>query len=343
MFSLQSLEIPIIAAPMAGGVSTPELVGAVGAAGGFGFVAGGYRTAAQLSDDIDLAQSAEVHFGVNVFLPDESPFRPDVEAALAVFRQELAPIAEELGVEVGQPVHDRDDWAAKVELLISKPVPAVSCTFGTPSEEVVKRLRAEGTAVMVTVTDAHEAKLAAATGVDALIVQGPEAGGHRGTFLTSDLPGTTPLLDLLGEVRRVVDLPLIAAGGLTNGRAIRAALDAGATAVQLGTAFLLSDEAGTGPAYRRALRERTYADAIPTRAFTGRFARSLENEFVRRFHKIAPAAYPSVHTMTLPIRRAAAVAGRADYLAMWAGTGWHEAREAPAAQIARDLWEDANR
>lgn len=343
MFSLQSLEIPIIAAPMAGGVTTPELVGAVGGAGGFGFVAGGYLTAEELAHDIVVAQSAEVLFGVNVFLPDDTPFSPKVDAALVSYREALAPLAAELGVEVGPADHDRDDWNAKVELLVEKPVPVISCTFGAPSEETVERWHSVGTCVMVTVTDADEAKRAAANGVDALIVQGPEAGGHRGTFTTPEVPGNTPLLELVQEVRDVVDLPLVAAGGLMTGQAIRSALDAGAFAAQLGTAFLLTPEAGTHPAYRAAIRERRYAETLPTRAFTGRFARGLVNAFVESFHDLAPAAYPSVYTMTLPIRKAAAAAGDADALALWAGSGWREAREAHAGDIVRDLWAEASR
>ncbi|NLE96750.1 MAG: hypothetical protein GX596_02020 [Propionibacterium sp.] len=342
MFSLQSLEIPIIAAPMAGGVTTPELVGAVGGAGGVGFVAGGYLSAEGLAHDM-VAQSAKVLFGVNVFLPDDSPFSPKVDAALTTFREALAPLAEELGVEVGPAAHDRDDWTAKAELLVEKPVPVISCTFGTPNEQVVERWQGVGTCVMVTVTNADEAKRAAAAGVDGLIVQGPEAGGHRGTFTTAAVPGNTPLVELLAEVRSAVDLPMVAAGGLMTGAAIRGVLDAGAFAAQLGTAFLLTPEAGTAPAYRAALAERRYVETIPTRAFTGRFARSLANAFVERFHDVAPAAYPSVYSMTLPIRRAAAAAGDPDALALWAGTGWREAREAHAGDIVRDLWAEASK
>lgn len=337
MFSLQSLEIPLIAAPMAGGVSTPELVGAVGAAGGCGFVAGGYLTADQLASDIHLAQSASVLFGVNVFVPDEPP-AGDQSEVLAAYRDAIAPVAERLGVEVGEPLPGDDDWDAKIDLLCSTPVPMVSFTFGAPPKEVVDALHDEETYVLVTVTTVEEALAGAASGADALVVQGPEAGGHRGTFVAADEPGSTPLPLLLAEVREAVELPLVAAGGLTTGPSLRAALDAGAYAAQLGTAFLLADEAGTPTAIRKALTDPHFIETRLTRAFTGRWARSLENEFARDFTHLAPPLYPQVNAMTRPIRTAALAARDPQALSLWAGTTWRDAQPGPAADILRGLW-----
>ncbi len=172
-------------------------------------------------------------------------------------------------------------------------------------------------------------------------MQGPEAGGHRGTHRTEDTPGTLPLLELLAAVREVTPLPLIAAGGLGTGAAVAAALRAGASGAQLGTAYLRTDESGASPAHRRALVE--LPGTTVTRAFTGRPARALRNAFVARYDAEAPAAYPEVHYLTQPLRAAAARSGDTDGMHLWAGTAHALAREGGAADVTRALWEDAQR
>lgn len=339
MFYLQSLDIPIIAAPMAGAVSTPELVGAVGAAGGLGFVAGGYLTPEQLEHEIAVAQSARVPFGVNLFVPDDEP-SAEARAAVERYREQVTPLAEALGVEPGQPTGGDDHYLGKIGVLLATPVPVVSFTFGCPSAEDVRRLQDVESFVMVTVTSVEEACLAAGVEADALIVQGPEAGGHRGTFTVTDTPPTEPLVQLIREVIAAVDLPVVAAGGLASGPALQAALAAGAVACQLGTAFLLADEAGTSLTHRRALQDPQFTETRLTRAFSGRWARSLENDTVRRYTD-APAAYPHINSVMSPIRRAAAQADDAQAMALWAGTTWTQTRPSPAADIVRELWAGA--
>ncbi len=337
MFTLQSLDIPIVAAPMAGGVSTPELVGAVGAAGGLGFVAGGYRTAEQLAQDIEEAQSASVLFGVNVFVPDPADDSPERREALERYRDALLPIADELGADLGEPTASDDDWAAKIDLLCQSPVPVVSFTFGAPPADVVERLHAVDTTVLVTVTNPDEARTARDVGADGLVVQGPEAGGHRGTFDPAEEPSSQPLPELLAEIRDV-GLPMVAAGGLTDPDSLRAAFAAGAVAAQLGTAFLLSPEAGTSDVIRAALQDDHFVDTRISRTYTGRYARGLENEFSRRLAHLAPPSYPQVHAMTSPLRKAAGTQGNPQYLSLWAGTRWRDAKPLPAGEIVRRAW-----
>ncbi|MFE9421390.1 nitronate monooxygenase [Kitasatospora sp. NPDC006697] len=339
MFSLQDLALPIIAAPMAGGASTPELVAAVNAAGGLGFVAAGYRTAAATAEQIARTRQLTDHpFGVNLFAA--APSDPAAVAAVPAYRELLRPEADRLGAELPTAFPaDDDDWPAKIAALVADPVPLVSYTFGLPSPAEAAALRAAGTAQVATVTSAAEAAAAAELGMDALCVQGPEAGGHRGTHDAAAEPGTEPLPELLAAVRSAVPgLPLVAAGGIGDGAAIRAALAGGATAVQLGTAYLRTDEAGTSPGHRAALASGEFTETAVTRAFTGRPARGLRNTFMDRHAGQAPAAYPEVHQLTAPLRAAAARAGESQSMHLWAGTAFRSARPGPAAELTTALW-----
>ncbi len=326
MFYLTELEHPIVQAPMAGGTSTVELARAVCEAGGLGFLAAGYVAPADLRSGIEsFRESTDQPFGVNVFAPAGPPAGPD-----AVRR-----FAEGFGsdAELGTPRHDDDNYDEKVELLAELSVPVVSFTFGCPDAREVGRLRDAGTAVWITVTTPEEARLAAEAGADALVVQGVEAGGHRGSF-DDTAPGEIGLLALLRLVAGQTNLPLVAAGGLGDGAGIAGALIAGASAVQLGTAFMLCPEAGTTPAHRAALT--TDAPTALTRAFTGRTARSIVNGFMRE-HGDAPAAYPEIHHLTNTMRRAARAAGDPDGFQLWAGQGHQLARELPAGEVVRLL------
>lgn len=341
MFHPDDLRLPIIQAPMAGGPGTTALAAAVCRAGGLGFVAAGYQAPERLAAQIaELRTLTGAPFGVNVFVPQPAvdPHRIDA------YRAELATEAERHGVRLPDPdPHDTDHWEAKTRMLLDDPVPVVSFTFGTPPRDLVDRLRQAGTWVVTTVTSVHEARSAASLGVDALCVQGPEAGGHRGTFDPYAEPGTTSLLHLLDAIRQVTDLPLIAAGGMTTGSGIAAALEHGARAVQLGTAYLRTPEAGTHPAWRAALADESFSATVVTRAFSGRPARGLKNRFINAHHATAPVGYPLVNQLTKPLRAAAAARGDAHGLSLWAGTGYRDAAEAPAETLTIRLWQDARR
>ncbi|MGD0393829.1 MAG: nitronate monooxygenase, partial [Acidimicrobiales bacterium] len=227
-------ERPVIQAPMAGGASTPELTAAVAAAGGYGFVAAGYLSADGLRKAISATRSlTDEAFGVNLFVPS-APGEPD---DVARYARELEPEADRLGVGLGDPRWEDDDYDAKLEVVESTRIHLVSFTFGCPSAETVDRLHHAGSLVAVTVTSVPEAEAAGAVGSDVLTVQGTEAGGHQGTFLDLE-PATRPLLSLLQEIRAFTVLPLIGSGGIMSGADAAAALDAGAVAVQIGTALL---------------------------------------------------------------------------------------------------------
>jgi nitronate monooxygenase len=330
--SFSQLAHPIVQAPLGGGPSTPALAAAVSEAGGLGFLAAGYRTSDAVRSEIhELRRLTSRPYGLNLFVPGP-PSRD--RGGLARYAEGLAGEADRYGVELGEPRYDDDGWKGKLALAREQRVPVVSFTFGCPDASVLGSLREAGCETWVTVTSATEAAAAASAGADALVVQGVEAGGHRG----SHEPGSAAdagLLALLQLVRDVTDLPLVATGGIVTGRGVAAVLAAGAAAAQLGTAFMLTPEAATSPAHREALR----GDAATsvTRAFTGRSARGIENRFMREHEGDAPLAYPEVHNLTAPVRAAARSQGDADGLNLWAGQAYPLAAELPAAELVRAL------
>jgi len=331
------LMVPIVGAPMSGGPSTPALAAAVSNAGGLGFLAGGYLTADQFAADIVAARAATTGpIGVNLLVPQ--PSFVDF-AQLDYYADELEEVAEHYHVEVGLLDYDYDDeWQRKLEVVADIRPEMVSFTFGSPSPDIVRRLSALGMLVSVTVTSAYEAGVAIAAGADNLVVQGPDAGGHRGTFAPDMEPGTESLrelLDRIGHAHR--GIPLIAAGGLGTAEAVAAVLSRGAVAAQVGTALLLADEAGTNATHRNALQHPDFRDTLVTRAFSGRYARSLANRFTRLFDRVAPLGYPEVNQLTQPIRDAAVAVDDPDGTALWAGTAYREACAGPVADIVANL------
>lgn len=341
MFSLGDLDIPVLVAPMAGGPSTPELVATVANAGGSGFLAAGNKLAVDMAEEIQRTRSlTDRPFGVNLFVPARTVTRDsELQAALAAYRRELQTEARRYSCELPGTIPDaRDDWEAKIASLLEHPVSFVSFMFGCPDAPTISALHGAGTYVIVTVTDVEEALLAAESGADALCVQGPEAGGHRGTHWVEKTPDQQPLADLLRTVRQVTSLPLLAAGGITKAAHVTEAVDAGAAAVQVGTAFLRSPESGASQLHKDALASGNYSETRVTRAYTGRLARGLVNRFLDAHHDSAPAAHPELNQLTRPLRAAAAAAGDPEGMALWAGVHFRDADAVPAASILKALW-----
>jgi len=335
--ALERLTIPIVLAPMAGGPTTPQLAAAVSNAGGLGFLAAGYLSPERLAQEIERTRALTDHFGVGVFAGGGSAAEPElVEAYATRLRAEAA----RAGVELGTPHHDDDSLDAKLALLVADPVPVVSFTFGVPSAAAIESLQAAGTEVWLTVTSPPEAGAAAAAGADALVVQGVEAGGHRGIFTDDTDASELTLLAALQLIAAAnIGLPLIGAGSVMTGAGLAAVLAAGAHAAQLGTAYLLADEAGTSPAQRTATT--TATRTVLTRAFSGRTARGIENRLHREHGATAPAAYPEVHHLTSPLRAQARKTGDADLINLWAGQAHELAQALPADEITRRLAADA--
>lgn len=328
------LTVPVIAAPMAGGPTTADLVVAAAGAGSIGFLGAGYKSPELLVEQI--AAVRHVPFGVNLFAPN--PVRVDA----AEFRRYATAIRDEaarygLDVDQVEPIEDDDHWHDKIDVLLADPVPLVSFTFGIPDGAVLAALRQAGTVVGQTVTSADEARQAVAAGVDLLVVQSAAGGGHSATLTPDRPPSLIPVDELVAEIAAVVDLPLLAAGGIASASAVTSALRAGADAVMVGTVLLRSDESGASATHRAALADPGRTRTVTTRAFTGRPARGLRNDFIARYEPIAPLGYPALHHLTSPMRKAAAAAGDPERVNLWAGTGFAAATDEPAATILARL------
>ncbi|MDO5633566.1 MAG: nitronate monooxygenase [Micrococcus sp.] len=407
---------PVTAAPMAGGPSTPELVAAVVGAGGAAWLAGGMRSVAQIRAQVNAVRAllaaggaaesgagavrvapddAAQCFGVNLFVPDvanaaltagdrERLHSAQLRARLEDYRERLHGDAAAVGValpEVADILPDDDAeaaaFAAAIDAAVEQGWPAISFTFGLPERAVFARLAAAGIPAGVTVTDAEQARMAVAAGAVFLTVQSAAAGGHQGSLRPLESVREVALVDLLAEVRTAVDVPLVAAGAIATADDVAAVLDAGAVSAQIGTAFLLTREAGTSPAHREALTQArrgagfvradvqadvrvgvragvaaagtpatahpaepaAHADTALTRAYTGRWARGLRTRFMDE-HADAPSAYPHLNALTGGLRRAAAAANDLHRVHLWAGTAAAQTQPERAADVVQALSPD---
>ncbi|MTD58247.1 nitronate monooxygenase [Amycolatopsis pithecellobii] len=332
MFTGLGFSVPVLAAPMAGGPTTPRLVAAAAEAGSAGLLAGGYKPTETLAREITEVRGASIPFGVNLFAPNPVPID---EVTYQRYARKLQPEADPYGIDLASIPRTEDDdrWRDKIDLLLADPVPLVTFTFGLPDRAVITALRGAGTLTGQTVTAPGEARQAAEAGVDFLAVQGIAAGGHSGTFTPDRLPADIPLTELVREVRAVTELPVIAAGGIATAGVVTEVLEAGASAVAVGTVLLRSEESAASQTHRAALADPARDRTVLTRAFTGRPARGLDNTFIERYEDVAPLGYPAVHYLTSPMRKAAAAAGDADRVHLWAGTGYRHATAEPAAKI----------
>ncbi len=335
---------PFIAAPMAGGTSTPALLRAVHEGGGMGFLAAGYKSPETMVGEIAATRNLNIRFGMNVFVPNPQQLRPSPEAVarLEAYRHELEPEAARYGVTLPPLRLDDDDaWQDKIDALLADPVELVSFAFGLPGKAVVQALHKAGTTVVSSVTSVQEALAAAEEGPDAIAVQHGSAGAHTAAFLPrtnepADAPAARTTAELVAQVRAAVGLPLIAAGAIMDNGGLRDVLAAGAEAAQVGTALVRTDESGARQAHKDALGDPAFTTTALTRAFTGRTARSLVNEFVRD-HADAPEGYPAIHHLTAPVRAASSAAGDPQRLNLWAGTGWRQSRTGSASDVVREF------
>ncbi|MBV9592612.1 MAG: nitronate monooxygenase [Actinobacteria bacterium] len=323
---------PVLAAPMAGGPSTPELISAAIGAGHLAFLPGGYLLPDELAERLAIIRGRTSSCAVNLFAPNPLPIDP---AELQRYARAITVEAKRHGLELAgaHPREDDDAWAEKVDLLLTEPVAVVSFTFGIPSPQTIAAFRRAGTITIQTVTSPAEARAATDAGVDALAVQSSAAGGHFGTLTPREPVPEIPLPELVRSIAAVCSNPIIAAGGVSKPEAVTDALSAGATAVMVGTVLLRSLESGASATYKAALADPTRTATAITRAFTGRPARALVNRFVQTYDAVAPFGYPAVHYLTSGLRRAAAAAGDPELVNLWAGTGYRGAIEEPVATI----------
>lgn len=329
---------PIIQAPMAGGATTPELVAAVSNAGGMGSLAGVMLPPERLREEIQKIRTlTDRPFNVNLFVLKPVPVaQAELEAAM----ERLQPIRAELGLPPGKvPAKFSEDFEAQLEVLLEEKPPVVSFHFDLLPAPQVERLHQAGCKVIGTATNVAEAIAWQEAGADYITAQGAEAGGHRGTFIGPFEHAMTGTLALLPQVVEAVKVPVLAAGGIMDGRGIAAALILGASAVQMGTAFLTCPEAGIHPLYKEALLQTQGDPTVVTRTFSGRPARGLRNAFIERmqpYEALVPP-YPIQNALTAEIRQAAAKAGRLEFMSLWAGQAASLCRSLPAAVLVETL------
>lgn len=331
-------KFPIVQGPMAGGACTPELVAAVSNAGGLGSLAASLLQPQLMRDQVAVIRSLTSEpFLINLFvLETPSPSNADVEAAAAL----LKPLWQSLGwPELPMPAKWCEDFAAQFDTLVELRPAAASFTFGILDPRQVEHLHDAGIFVIGTVTTADEALAWETAGADAVVASGVEAGGHRGTFLGPQEEATLPAKTLWKEVAQAVDIPVIAAGAIMTGVDITEALTLGARAVQMGSAFLVCDESGIHPVYKEALINAADRPTRLTRAFSGRYARGLENRFMREMESVEKRfpAYPVQNSLTASIRAAAAAKGDPELMSLWAGADIRRARPMPVAKLMQTL------
>jgi nitronate monooxygenase len=334
------LRHPIVQAPMAGGPGTPALVAAVGEAGGLGSIGAAYLTAAQLDAEVaEVRRRTAAPFAINLFVT--APPAPD-PAATARVTPLLGAFRRELGLGDGAaPARAIDPFEVQLEAVLRAQPRVFSFTFGVPSPEALRALAARSILTIGTATTLEEGEALAALGVDAICAQGAEAGGHRGTFLGRFEDGLVGTMALVAQLRACVERPILAAGGIMDGRGVAAALALGAEAVQLGTAFMLCPEAGTPAPHRAALASAAARTTVVTRAFSGRAARGIRNRFSDAFEGVAVPPFPLQQELTRELRAAATAQGRVDLMQLWAGQGAPLIRELPAAELVQALVREA--
>ncbi|WP_293906514.1 nitronate monooxygenase [Phenylobacterium sp.] len=338
---LEALPIPIVQAPMVG-ASFDALALAVSAAGGLGTLAIATLGPGEIGPAIaGLKAQTDAPFAVNLLMaPKVAPEAAEVDRALA----RLAPWYAGLGAPLpAAPNLFAQDFDAQLAAVIAAAPAVASFSFGVLTAAQAAALRTAGTCVVGTATTVAEARAWAAVGADGICAQGFEAGGHRGHFLAEVEASLVGTMALVATLRAAVDLPVIAAGGIMDGRGVAAALALGAAAVQMGTAFLLADEAVTSKPWRRAIATAGYEPTRLTRAFTGRHARGIENRFMREMKGVEDEvpAYPVQNRLTQPLRAASAQADEPETISLWAGQAVGLARPGAAGDMVRRWWAQA--
>jgi nitronate monooxygenase len=332
------IEHPILLAPMAGSGGTPELAAAVSNAGGLGAWGGAYSTPEQIVEVIRrMRQLTTKPFNINLF---SGGYETNRKVEPGPMLEIMADAHQKLGLPPPVlPPLPSDPFAQQLEAVLQERPPVFSFTFGIPSAEQISQLKERGIAVVGTATTTEEARRLVQAGVDAIVAQGAEAGAHRGSFAAPFEDSMVPMQMLVHDICKQVSLPVIASGGIMDGRDVAAALQHGAAAVQLGTAFLPCPESGAPEVYKRALLDAKADATVITRAFSGRPARGIVNTFIAMLDGKQNVILPfrQQNDLTRPMRNAAGAQGEAGYISLWAGQGVARARAMPAAELVKTL------
>lgn len=319
-----NIRYPIVLAGMAGIPNMANLVSAVSNAGGLGTLGAGYMTPEDMRSAIKkIKQQTQAPFSVNLFLHDVPSHSEDIEQV----QYELNKIRNRMGMAIPsiKKLDTPDYFEEHFAVLLEEKVPIISTTFSILPEKQMQQVKSAGIKVMTTVTTVEEAIQAERSGSDVIVAQGSEAGGHRGTFQISNHPRGANIgtMALIPQIVDQVQIPVVAAGGIMDGRGLVAALALGAQGVQMGTRFLTANESGAYPVYKNALLESTEESTVITKAFSGRPARGIKNEFIKQFEprNVEPLPYPIQNTLTRDIRNTSSRLNNPEYMSLWAGQG----------------------
>jgi len=331
-------KLPIIQAPMAGGATTPELVAAVANAGGLGSLGAGYMSPDEIRQAIrKIRQLTNNPFAVNLFIPEKHHATPEqIQKACDDINQSCV----ELNITV-KPASGpyAPSFEEQINVVIEEKVPAFSFTFGIPDARWISQLQKNNTILIGTATTLAEAQLLEKHGIDIIVAQGSEAGGHRGTFLDKAENVLIDLASLVSQLVNHIKVPIVAAGGIMNGHGIAAALALGAAGVQMGTAFLTCTEAGIPDIYKQKLLSQRQDNTTLTRAFSGKLARGIRNKFINRMEKNKANIlnYPIQNKLTQNMRKAAQEQDNADFMSLWAGQSVSLCRDTDAGKLIDTL------
>ncbi|MFD2630406.1 NAD(P)H-dependent flavin oxidoreductase [Oceanobacillus kapialis] len=347
--SLLKVKYPIIQAPMAGGITTTHLITEVANAGGLGMIGAGYLSPDQLRQQVnDVQEVTSSPFGVNLFVPNEFHV---TEEEITLSNDQLAPIRNQL--QLSQKPSNKNPefndlhntFLEQIDVVIEEQVPICSFTFGIPSEQVINRLKQHGILLIGTATTVKEAIAIEKAGMDIIVVQGSEAGGHRGNFLDSYDNSMIGLMALIPQVVDMVNVPVIAAGGIMDGRGLVASLSLGAQGAQMGTAFLTCEESGANELHKAAILHAEEDRTVVTRAFSGKWARGIQNEFISTMQEkehLLPD-FPVQNSLTKEIRKAAASQGKPEFMSLWAGQNASMAKKQTIQTLMQSIVEEVKR
>jgi nitronate monooxygenase len=322
---LLRIQYPIIQAPMAGGITTSKLVAEVSNSGALGMIGAGYMTPKQIRDQIrEMKELTSNSFGINLFVPNEFKIK---EKEIELAHQLLKPFREQLNIQNIESVENpdfnqlRETFNEQIKVVIEEQVPVCTFTFGIPSVEIIEALKQHGVTLIGTATTVNEAIEIEKSGMDLVVVQGSEAGGHRGNFLEGHQESLVGLMSLIPQVADHVGIPVISAGGIMDGRGLTASLCLGAQGVQMGTAFLTCVESGANEVHKEEILHSQEDQIVLTRSFSGKYARGIRNKFIsdmEQFEDFFPP-FPVQNTLTQNMRKAASSQKDREYMSLWSG------------------------
>lgn len=332
------IRFPIIQAPMAGSAATPELVAAVANVGGLGSLGAGYLSPSDIRTAIlRLRELTHQPFSVNLFIPEKHHATPHEINEMSHWIEQSCPELN-INIHTATPPY-APLFEEQMSVILEEKVPVFSFTFGVLDDKWIEKLKNQGVFLIGTATSLAEARLLAEHEVDAVVAQGSEAGGHRGTFIGKAEEALVGVKQLVKELVDAINIPIIAAGGIMDAKGIMEALQAGCAAVQMGTAFLSCKECGIHAKYKEALLNAKQDNTTLTRVFSGKMARGIKNKFIERMNTYQDSIldYPIQNALTRSMRKEADKQGNSDFMSLWAGQSLYLCKDCSVAELMKEL------